>query len=45
MRIHIVEHVPFEGPGLILEWAKEKKSPDWVYKTMGRRSISVGELL
>jgi GMP synthase-like glutamine amidotransferase len=24
MRIHIVQHVPFEGPGLIAEWAAEQ---------------------
>jgi len=27
MQIHIVEHVPFEGPGLILEWAEGQKAP------------------
>lgn len=26
MIVHIVEHVPFEGPGLILDWATERKA-------------------
>jgi hypothetical protein len=26
MKVHIVEHVPFEGPGLILKWAEDRKA-------------------
>lgn len=27
MRIHYLQHVPFENPGIILSWAKEKNHP------------------
>ncbi len=27
MRIHILQHVPYESPGLIMDWAKEKEFP------------------
>jgi len=27
MKVHVLQHVPFENPGLILEWAEEKNFP------------------